>query len=209
MVRSTKFVRDTQEKIDAGRREMARPVRAARQVQNEQVHSTATDLGKGRKSSRLAEVNRVSKPARRRWMRPSTLPSIPVEAIPGFRVRYTRIDAKNRGDRRNVEARLREGWELVRHDELPAKYQLPSYTLTRYGEVIGNDDMVLMKMHEELVEQRNEEYSGRTRRQTKGVQDTLREMGQKTGLKAKIKVQNHVDVPRRSRQVVVRDDDDG
>lgn len=205
MARSTKFVQETAAKVDASRRELARPVRRSRQLEREQVHSTATDLGKGRKSSRLGEVNRVTKPARRRWQRPSQLPGVPVDAIAGCRLRYTRIDGKNRGDRRNLEARLREGWELVRHDEL-RKYSLPTFSLTRHGEVIGNDDMVLMKMHEDLVEQRNEEYSGRTRRQTKGVQDTLREMGQKTGLKAKINVKTHVDRPSR-RRVAVQDDE--
>lgn len=207
MVRSTKFVRDTQNRIESDRQAAAQPARRARQVTNEAVHSTATDLGKGRKSSRLAEVNQVPKPARRRWMRPSALPHVPVDAIPSYRTRYTRIDGRNRGDRRNVEARLREGWEFATHSEL-RKYSLPAYTLTRYGEVIGNDDMVLMKLHEDLVEERNAEYSGRTLRQTQGVQDTLRQLGQQTGLRAKVSNQGHVDIPRRrSRSVAVQDDE--
>lgn len=186
---------------------LAAPQRRARQVTNQAVHSTGTeDLKAGRKSSRLAEVNQVAKPARRRWQRPSQLPAIRADSIPGFRTRYTRIDGKTRGDRRNLQARLREGWEFVEPQELP-KHSLPTHTLDRYGTVIGNDDMVLMKLHEELVEQRNAEYRGRAQRQTQGVMDTLREMGQQTGMKPKIGVKSRVDIPRR-RQVEVRDDDE-
>ena len=207
MVRSTGFVKETKAKVADSRRALAQPALKARQTPDDAVHSTGTEaIGRGRSSSRLAEVNRVKKPARRQWQRPSQLPSVPVDVIPGHRVRYNRIDGKNRGDRRNVEARLREGWELCRHDELPEEYKLPSYSLTRYGEVVGNDDMVLMKLHEDLVEQRNAEYQGRTIRQTKGVNDTLREMGQKTGLRARINVKTHTDIPGR-RSVRVRGDD--
>jgi hypothetical protein len=198
----------TRERVEGNERARKAPAQRARQIPNRQVHSTGTEkLATGRKSSRLAEVNQVSKPARRHWQRPSSLPVVP--EIPGHRVRYTRIDEKNRGDKRNVEKRLREGWELVRKDELP-KHSLPALTLGRYGEVIGTDDMVLMKMHEDLVEERNREYSGRTKRQTKGVLDTLREMGQTTGLKRKdlkIQVNDQVDIPR-PRRGAVRDDDD-
>lgn len=184
------------------------PLQRARQLQNRQVHSTGTEkLATGRKSSRLGEVNQVKKPARRHWQRPSSLPVVP--EIPGHRVRYTRIDERSRGDKRNVEKRLREGWELVRKDELP-KHSLPALTLGRYGEVIGTDDMVLMKMHEDLVEERNREYRNVTKRQTKGVQDQLREMGQENRryVKPKVSVKDHVDIPRRRRAAVREDDDE-
>lgn len=200
-------IKETAQRVAGNTAARKAPLQRARQIPNRQVHSTGTEkVATGRKSSRLAEVNQVSKPARRHWQRPSSLP--PVPEIPGHRVRYTRIDERNRGDKRNVEKRIREGWELVRKDELP-KHSLPALTLGRYGEVIGTDDMVLMKMHEDLVEERNREYSGRTKRQTKGVQDQLREMGQENRryAKTKISVKDHVDIPR-PRRVAVRDDDD-
>lgn len=204
MRRSAEGIRNTAGRVEDTKRALASPGQRSRQVAGQAVHSTGTkDVGVGRKSSRLAEVNQAPKPARRRWMRPSSLPVVPT--IPGYRCRYTRIDERNRGDRRNLEKRLREGWELVRRDELP-KHSLPALTLDRYGEVIGTDDMVLMKLHEDLVEERNAEYQQATRRQTKGVQDTLREMGYKTGAKPKIRVDEKVDIPRRARGQV-RDDE--
>lgn len=205
--RDTTAIQVSRERVASTKAALANPAQRARQVSKRAVHSTGTEkVATGRKSSRLAEVNQVSKPARRQWQRPSSLPVVPV--IPGYAVRYTRIDERNRGDKRNVEKRLREGWELVQRNELP-KNSLPTLTLDRYGEVIGTDDMVLMKMHEDLVYERNREYRGRTKRQTKGVLDTLREMGQQNNqhVRLKVKVADQVDRPRR-RAAAVRDDDD-
>lgn len=114
------------------------------------VHSTHRQEG--------SEVHNVVRPPAKRWKRASSLPVI--EDRGGWHYRWCAIDGKNRGDQRGVSKRLQEGWEIVKPDELDID-SLPTQLLDRRGEVIGNGDMILMKLHEELLAQRNEEYENR------------------------------------------------
>lgn len=117
---------------------------------DKKVHTSRTEEG--------SDAATVIKPPLRRWKRASSLPVVPDHG--GFSYRWRSIDARSRGDQRGVAKRLQEGWELVKESDLP-KYSLPTQILDRRGEFIGNGDMVLMRIHDDLLAQRNEAFANR------------------------------------------------
>ena len=55
--------------------------------------------------------------ARKPWAPPSMLDAPP--APDGFKHRWIRAETRGFNDSKNISARIREGWELVRKDEYP------------------------------------------------------------------------------------------
>ena len=105
-----------------------------------------------------AAAKEVERPAKkRRWQRASTLPAMP--DLPGYHVEYVRRDNRHRGDHANLSAHLRSGWELARASDFELA-NLPTISIATHGEVIGNDDTVLMKIEEDMWAERNAEYDG-------------------------------------------------
>lgn len=64
-----------------------------------------------------ASKTREKTAQRRPWAPPSTLDAPP--APEGFKHRWIRAEVRGFDDRKNISARLREGYELVRKDEYP------------------------------------------------------------------------------------------
>jgi hypothetical protein len=102
----------------------------------------------------------------KRWVRASALATLPPP--PGFHIEWVRRDNRNRGDLENLVAHLSEGWEFCRKSDFPAKY-VPTQRLSDYGECIGNDSSLLMKLPLELKQQRDEYYRNNRNRSTKAV----------------------------------------
>ena len=65
-------------------------------------------------------------------------------------------------DRANVSRRLREGWELVRGTDLPPEFELPTLDNGRHEGVIYNEGLLLAKIPQETVDERNAYYSQKT-----------------------------------------------
>jgi len=97
--------------------------------------------------------------ARKRvWQEPSILPD--PDPQDGYKFRWVRVSNRGEADEANAQKRAREGWEKVRaedHPELVAN--------------LGNDQvqgfvqvgsLILCKIPEEIVEQRNAYYRDRT-----------------------------------------------
>lgn len=97
-------------------------------------------------------------PPEKRWVKASTLPGMP--DLPGYSLKWARRDGRVRGDHANLVRYLREGWELAKKSDFPS-IALPTHRLTDYGEVIGNEDTILVKIDEVLVIQRNRYYNSR------------------------------------------------
>lgn len=105
------------------------------------------------------EAREVPRPeVKRRWKPASHLPAI--KNPPGYSLKWVRRDGRDRGDCRGLAKYLQEGWEFARKEDFP-KRSLPTQPLSGYGETIGNGDMVLMKLDEDLLAQRNEHYQGK------------------------------------------------
>ena len=85
------------------------------------------------------------------WTPPSSLDAPP--APDGFRHSWIRAESLGFSDTKNVSARLREGFELVRADEYPGT-QYPVITDGKYAGVIGVGGLLLARISEEIAKQR-------------------------------------------------------
>lgn len=90
------------------------------------------------------------------WRPPSTLDAPP--APEGFVHRWIRYETNGFDDRKNMSARLREGYELVRAEEYPDRDDLPSLQDGKHAGVIAVGGLVLARIPKELVDQRNAYY---------------------------------------------------
>ena len=107
------------------------------------------------------------------WTPPSSLDAPP--APDGFRHRWIRAESLGFQDTKNVSARLREGFELVRADEYPDT-QYPVITDGKYAGVIGVGGLLLARISEEIAKQRAAYIDSLSRGQDEAVEhDLMRE----------------------------------
>jgi|TARA_A100000172_G_scaffold65925_1_gene45447 hypothetical protein len=90
------------------------------------------------------------------WKPPSTLdaPDAPI----GYKHRWIRESVMDYDDRNNVHKKRREGWELVRADEHP-EFDAPVIDEGKNAGCIGVGGLILARIPEEIVEQRNKHYN--------------------------------------------------
>ena len=92
------------------------------------------------------------------WVPPSSLDAPP--APEGFRYRWIRAESMGFQDTKNISGRLREGYELVRAEEIENASDYPIVDEGRYKGVIGVGGLLLAKVPEEIAKQR-EDYMKR------------------------------------------------
>ena len=124
------------------------------------------------KSTRTPRKNSTrAKQARREpWKPPSMFDAPP--APEGYRHRWIRAEVMGFDDRKNVAARSREGWELVRGEDYP-DFEIPTIEDGKHAGVIGVGGLLLAKIPEEIVEERKEYFQGMTRNQMTAVDNDL------------------------------------
>ena len=93
------------------------------------------------------------------WAPPSQLDAPP--APEGFKHRWIRAETIGQMDTKNVSARMREGWEFVRADEFPDT-DWPQMESGRYEGVIAVGGLMLARIPNEIVAQRNEYFAKQT-----------------------------------------------
>ena len=121
------------------------------------------------KTSRTADTREKTQ-RKRVWQRPSSLDAPP--APDGYIHRWIRAEVQGFQDTKNVINRLREGYELVRADEYP-DWQLPTIEDGKNAGVIGVGGLLLARIPEDLIAQRNAYYQGLTEDQIKAVDNDL------------------------------------
>jgi hypothetical protein len=104
------------------------------------------------------------------WRPPSSLEA--PEAPPGFKHRWIRAETLGIDDRKNMAARLREGFELVRADEYP-DFAAPTIDNGTHAGVIGVGGLVLARIPNEIVESRAEYFAEQTKTQEEAVDNNL------------------------------------
>ena len=119
--------------------------------------------------SRSAEV-RAKENARKPWAPPSMLETPPNP--PGYVYRWIRAEVLNEDDKKNVMSRLREGFELVRAEEV-GDFELPSIQDGRHAGVVSVGGLLLAKIPEETRNERNAYYQGRTESAQDAVDNDL------------------------------------
>ena len=125
------------------------------------------------KRASRASTERGKKAVRKPWAPPSMLEAPP--APDGFKHRWIRAETRGFNDSKNVSAKMREGWELVRKDEYP-DFESPVVDTGKYEGVFGVGGLLLARIPEETIAERTAYFNGRNRDQLEAVDsDMLRE----------------------------------
>jgi hypothetical protein len=133
--------------------------------------------GSVKRSSRATQSR--EKTARRKpWAPPSMLDAPP--APDGFKHRWIRAETRGFDDTKNVSAKMREGWELVRKDEYP-DFEAPVVESGKYEGVFGVGGLVLARIPVETIAERTAYFAQRSADQMEAVDhDMMRENAHST-----------------------------
>ena len=104
------------------------------------------------------------------WRPPSQLDA--PDPPEGFVHRWIRESVMGYDDKKNLSARLREGFDLVRAEEYP-DFEAPTIQDGKHAGVIGVGGLVLARFPVETREQRNSYYRNATRDQMTAVDNDL------------------------------------
>ena len=113
---------------------------------------------------------REKKVARKPWAPPSALdaPNPPE----GYVHRWVRLEIRGQDDRKNVMARLREGWVPVRADEYP-DFESPIVEEGKFEGVIGVGGLILCRIPIETVQERETFFASKTQNQMDAVDNDM------------------------------------
>ena len=119
----------------------------------------------------VAQAKTVKPKARPKvWTPPSYLDT--PNAPEGFRHRWVRVEILGYVDTKNIQGRLRSGYELVRADEYPNE-DYPAITDGKYAGVIGHGGLVLTRVPEEIARSRTEYYERQAQDQMTAIDNDL------------------------------------
>ena len=107
---------------------------------------------------------------RKPWQPPSTLDAPP--APEGYTHRWIRESVMGNDDKKNLSARLREGFELVRADEYP-DFESPTIQDGKHAGVIGVGGLLLARFPIESKKERDNYFRGKTQDQMLAVDNDL------------------------------------
>ena len=117
-----------------------------------------------------AVKTRAAKPRRKPWQPPSMLDA--PDPPDGFVHRWIRAEVRGFDDRKNVSARIREGWELVRKEEYP-EFEAPTVDSGRYEGVFGVGGLLLARIPVEIVDERTDYFLQRNAEAMQAVDNDL------------------------------------
>jgi hypothetical protein len=127
-------------------------------------------MEKDTKTSRASQTR--SKTERPKvWTPPSSLDA--PKAPDGYRHRWIRVETMGFDDTKNVQGKLRTGWELVRADEYPGS-EYPIITEGKYKGMIGVGGLVLARIPEEIAKSRDEYFRNMTRDANEALEHDLK-----------------------------------
>ena len=138
------------------------------------------EMNFGGSSDRTPRANQTrEKTAKRKpWAPPSMLDAPP--APDGFQHRWIRAEVRGFDDRKNISAKMREGWELVRRDEYP-DFEAPVVDSGKYEGVFGVGGLLLARIPVETVDERTAYFNQRSADQMEAVDsDMMRENAHST-----------------------------
>ena len=126
-----------------------------------------------KKTSRNSELRSKDK-RKTQWVLPSNLDAPP--APEGYKHRWLRAEAGGFVDTANMSKKLREGYELVRAEELKdliGDNDFPVIADGKHAGVIGVGGLVLARIPIEIVKQRTEYFRKKSSDQIKAVDNDL------------------------------------
>ena len=125
-----------------------------------------------------AKTSREKTARRKPWAPPSMLDAPP--APDGYKHRWIRAETRGFDDTKNISAKLREGYELVRSDEYP-DFEAPVIDSGKYEGVFGVGGLKLARIPDETVAERTAYFNSRSADQMQAVDsDMMRENAHST-----------------------------
>ena len=88
------------------------------------------------------------------WIPPSSLDAPP--APDGFRYRWIRAESMGFDDTKNIQGRLRSGYELVRAEEIENASDYPVIESGKYKGMVGVGGLLLAKVTQEIAQARTD-----------------------------------------------------
>lgn len=122
---------------------------------------------------RAPHASREKETRRKPWAPPSRLDAPPAPA--GFQHRWIRAEINGFEDKQHVYGRMREGYELVRNEELPEEYRdsMPSIEDGKHAGVISVGGLLLARIPNETLEERNAHYRRKAQDQIQAVDNEM------------------------------------
>ena len=132
---------------------------------------TRASQSKGESTKVVSQASTIKpKAAVKPWTPPSYLDT--PNAPDGFRHRWVRVEIMGFQDTKNIQGRLRSGYELVRSDEYPDS-DFPAITDGKYAGVIGHGGLVLTRVPEEIAKAREDYYAKEAGDQINAIDNDL------------------------------------
>ena len=128
-------------------------------------------MKKDEKNTSRANQTRSKSERPKVWVPPSSLDAPP--APDGFRDRWIRAEVVGYQDTKNITGRLREGYELVRAEEVENASDYPVLDEGKYKGVIGVGGLLLAKVPIEIAKQRQEYMTKRHEDRNEAVENDL------------------------------------
>ena len=122
---------------------------------------------------RAPRATREKETRRKPWAPPSRLDAPPAPA--GYKHRWIRAEINGFDDKQHVFGRIREGYELVRNEDLPEEYRdtLPTLEDGRHAGVVSVGGLMLARIPEETVAERTEFFQRKSQDQMQAVDNEL------------------------------------
>ena len=128
-------------------------------------------MNKETKTTSRANQTRSKTERPKVWVPPSSLDAPP--APDGFRYRWIRAESLGFDDSKNIQGRLRSGYELVRAEEVENASDYPVLDTGKYKGVIGVGGLLLAKVPDEIAAQRTAYIRKRTDGMNEAVDNDL------------------------------------
>ena len=122
------------------------------------------------KRTSRASQTREKEAKKKVWTPPSSLDAPP--APTGFQHRWLRAESLGFQDTKNIQGRIRSGYELVRADEYPDS-EFPIVEDGKYKGVIGVGGLVLARVPNEIAQQRADYYKKQAQDNVDAVDNDL------------------------------------
>ena len=131
----------------------------------------------------IDRTSRANKTREKQDVRKPCAPPSMLDAPPapdGFKHRWIRAETRGFDDTKNISAKMREGWELVRKDEYP-DFEAPVVESGKYQGVFGVGGLLLARIPLETVAERTDYFNQRSHDQMQAVDhDMMRENAHST-----------------------------
>ena len=124
------------------------------------------------RAARSSET-REKETRRKPWSPPSRLDAPP--APEGYKHRWLRAEVNGNLDNQNIYSKLREGYELVRLEDLPEEYRgmLPTMDDGKHAGVVAVGGLLLARIPDETADERNAYFRKKAQDQLHAVDNEM------------------------------------